>query len=177
MLIDVVVEDSRPRSWFVPTAAPDRAPRVVAPREHGHEYAVEHHCERRARRPLPHRHERGRRARNFKLVAAPVRRSRPRELDRRSSRTATTSRSTRVNAFADHLVLSERADGLDRLRGACASRTSDVHEIVFPDPVYSVWVGPNPEFETATLRYGYTSLVAPVTDVDYDLDDARARRS
>ena len=43
-----------------------------------------------------------------------------------------------------------------------------------PDPVYSVWVGPNPEFETRTLRYGYTSLVAPVTDVDYDMASRRA---
>ncbi|MCU1464368.1 MAG: protease, partial [Actinomycetia bacterium] len=40
-----------------------------------------------------------------------------------------------------------------------------------PDPVYSVRVGPNPEFATHTLRYGYTSLVAPVTDVDYEMDD------
>ena len=82
-----------------------------------------------------------------------------------------------VDAFADHLVLSERADGLDRLARACASRTSATTTIALPDPVYSVWVGPNPEFDTPTLRYGYTSLVAPVTDVDYDLDDARPRRS
>ena len=38
-----------------------------------------------------------------------------------------------------------------------------------PDPVYTVWVGPQRGVRTATLRYGYTSLVAPVTDVDYDM--------
>jgi oligopeptidase B len=49
------------------------------------------------------------------------------------------------------------------------------HEIVLPDPVYSVWVGPNAEYSTTTLRYGYTSLVAPVTDVDYDMNARTAR--
>jgi len=43
-----------------------------------------------------------------------------------------------------------------------------------PDPVYSAWVGPNAEFDTATLRYGYTSLVAPTTDVDYDMSTRSA---
>ncbi|MDQ1476687.1 MAG: oligopeptidase, partial [Actinomycetota bacterium] len=75
-----------------------------------------------------------------------------------------------VNAFADHFVLSERTDGLERLR-VMQVATGELHEIDMPDPVYSVWVGPNPEFATHTLRYGYTSLVAPVTDVDYDMDD------
>jgi oligopeptidase B len=38
-----------------------------------------------------------------------------------------------------------------------------------PDPVYSAWVGPNREFDSTTLRFGYTSLVAPVSSYDYDL--------
>ena len=51
-------------------------------------------------------------------------------------------------------------------------RTEDgeIHEVATPDPVYSMWVGPNEEYETRTLRYGYTSLVAPLTDFDYDLE-------
>ncbi len=47
-----------------------------------------------------------------------------------------------------------------------------------PDPVFSV-VGRRrtPSSTRRTLRYGYTSLVAPVTDVDYDIDTrARDRR-
>jgi oligopeptidase B len=36
--------------------------------------------------------------------------------------------------------------------------------------VYTAGVGSNPEFETTTLRYGYTSLVTPPSDVDYDLE-------
>src|SRR4029079_13684109 len=36
------------------------------------------------------------------------------------------------------------------------------------DPVFSMWVGPNLEFDAPALRYGYTSLVRPVTDLDYN---------
>ena len=68
----------------------------------------------------------------------------------------------------DHLVLTERPTGSIRLARASRSTTANATTIFLPDPVYSVWVGPNAEFETAVLRYGYTSLVAPVTDFDYD---------
>ena len=81
------------------------------------------------------------------------RRSRAASTGPSSSRTATTCASTRVDAFRDHLVLTERADGLDRLR---VHRVADDarHEIALPDPVYSVWVGPNAEYDTrdAALR-------------------------
>ena len=61
-------------------------------------------------------------ARNFKLVAAPVADpGRANWVDARR-RTATTCELDAVNAFADHLVLSERADGLDRLRVMRARR-------------------------------------------------------
>ncbi len=43
-----------------------------------------------------------------------------------------------------------------------------------PDDVYSAWVGPNPEFESSTVRIGYTSLVAPTSDIDIDLTTAPA---
>ena len=45
-----------------------------------------------------------------------------------------------VNAFADHFVLSERANGLERLR-VMHVESGAMHEIEMPDPVYSVWVG------------------------------------
>ncbi len=72
-----------------------------------------------------------------------------------------------VAAFVDHLALSERADGLDRVRVTGVSGEA-IATLPASDPVYSMWVGPNPEFHASALRYGYTSLVAPVTDLDYD---------
>ena len=51
---------------------------------------------------------------------------------------------------------------------------ADDHLLAMPDEVYSAWLGGNPEYETATLRYEYTSLVTPTSAYDYD---PRARTS
>jgi len=71
----------------------------------------------------------------------------------------------RVAAFAEHLVMSERADGGQRLR---VRRLLDgvEHTIDQPEEAASVWLGPNAEFDTTTIRYGFSSLVTPTTDYD-----------
>jgi oligopeptidase B len=152
-------------TWFVPTDAPDSAPRVVEPREHGHEYSVDHHRDDMlGDRFLVVTNADG--AQNFKLVAAPVA-----DPGRANWTEAVPHRADvrldAANAFADHVVLSERADGLDRLR-VLGLRDDTARTLPAADPVYSMWVGPNAEFDAKVLRYGYTSLVAPATDLDYD---------
>jgi oligopeptidase B len=157
---------------FVPSDAPDDAPRVIAPREPGHEYSVEHHWnEERGDRFLIVTNASGN-ARNFKLVAAPaVDPERQYWTDIVPHRDDT--RLEDVDAFLEYLVLTERRDGLVRLR-VMHVESGETHEIPFPDPVYAAWTGHNAEFESSTLRYGYTSLVAPATDVDYDMSTRTA---
>ncbi|HEX5097563.1 MAG TPA: S9 family peptidase [Acidimicrobiia bacterium] len=157
---------------FIPTEAPLDAPRVIAPREAGHEYAVEHHWnEERGDRFLIVTNANGN-ARNFKLVAAPaVDPERQYWTDIVPHREDT--RLEDVDAFEEHIVLTERRDGLTRLN-VMHVESGDMHEVAFPDPVYSAWTGHNAEFESTVLRYGYTSLVAPTTDVDYEMNDRAA---
>lgn len=74
-----------------------------------------------------------------------------------------------VDAFAGHLVVSLRADGLTGLRilpldGGSVGAPYDVR---FDEPVYTVGAGANPEFDTKTLRYVYTSLTTPTSVYDY----------
>jgi oligopeptidase B len=73
-----------------------------------------------------------------------------------------------VDAFAGHLVLSERADALERLRVLDLAAGTD-HVVTMPDEVYSVGLGANLEFDTAVVRLEYTSLVTPPSSFDYDL--------
>jgi oligopeptidase B len=158
--------------WFIPSDAPADEPRVVAPREEGHEYLVEHHwSEERGDRFLIVTNQGGK-ARNFELVAAPCV-----DPERQYWTPIVPHREDvkldAVTAFAEYLVLSERANGLDRL-SVMRTEDGDIHEITFPDPVFAAWVGPNEEYESTTLRYGYTSLVAPTTDVDYDMESRAA---
>ena len=74
-----------------------------------------------------------------------------------------------VDAFRDHLVFSERREGLTHLR---IRRLSDgqEHEIAFNDPAYVAYTGTNPEWDTDKLRYGYTSLTTPSSVFEYDLN-------
>lgn len=146
---------------------PSAPPQVVAEREQGVEYHVEHH----------HDDEHGDRlyiltnangAVNFKLLLA-ASPSAPRDTWTEVVAHRDDVRLENVDAFAKYLVLSERSGGIERIRVRSLADGSD-HEVAMPDEVYSAWVGPNPEFETATLRLGYTSLVAPTRDLAYDVE-------
>ena len=74
-----------------------------------------------------------------------------------------------VDLFARHAVLTERADGLQRITVLQLSDAQS-HVIDQPEAVYTASVGPNPEWETDRLRITYTSLVTPVSAVDYGMD-------
>lgn len=74
-----------------------------------------------------------------------------------------------VSAFANHLVIYERAAGLPQIRVRQLSTNAE-HYITFPEPTYEVYEDTNPEFETQTLRFGYTSLITPYSIFDYHLD-------
>src|SRR5947199_6301561 len=153
--------------WFVDADDPGGAPRVVAPRREGVEYDVEHHrSDDHGDRFFVVTNDDG--AGNFKLMVAPV--DQPgREHWREAVPHRADVRLEDVDAFADHLVLSERAEGLERI---VVQRLADddTHVVAMPDPVYSAGVGANPEFETRTIRCEYTSLVAPVSSYEYDLE-------
>ncbi|MEX0663211.1 MAG: S9 family peptidase [Acidimicrobiia bacterium] len=148
---------------------PTAEPRVLAAREQGVEYHVEHHHDANDDRFYVLTNDGG--APNFKLMVTPVDGS-----GRQGWKEVVAHRDdvrlVDVDAFAGHLVITERAEALERLRVLDHERGDD-HLIPMPDEVYDAWVGANPEFASTHLRYAYTSLVAPITDFDYDLD-ARA---
>ncbi|MBX2973079.1 MAG: S9 family peptidase [Flavobacteriales bacterium] len=76
-----------------------------------------------------------------------------------------------VDAFRDHLVLSERSDGLTHLV-VCRLSDGRQHEITFNDPAYVCYTSINPEWDTDKLRYGYTSLTTPSSVYEHDLNAA-----
>jgi oligopeptidase B len=155
-------------AWLVDADAPSAPPVIVEPRVQGHEYHVEHHEGAGGDRLFVLTNADG--ADNFALMAAPV--TKP---GRASWTTVLAHRDdTRlddVDAFADYLVVSERADAVERLRvlrfGPAGDLVDD-HLVAMPDEVYSAWLGANLEYDTDTLRYQYTSLVTPSSAYDYD---------
>jgi oligopeptidase B len=160
--------------WLVDADDPTRAPVLVEPRAQDHEYHVEHHTGPLGDRLFVLTNEGG--ADNFKLMTAPLatpgRAHWTEVLPHRAD-----VRLDDVDAFAGHLVVSERADAVERLRvlrlGAGGAVSED-HTIAMPDAVYSVWLGANYDYDTTTVRYQYTSLVTPASAYDYDVDTRAA---
>jgi oligopeptidase B len=70
--------------------------------------------------------------------------------------------------FNNHLVIQERQEGLIKLR-IIDQNSKKEHFIDFGEPAYDAYIGTNPEFETNTLRFGYTSLTTPNSTFDYNM--------
>jgi oligopeptidase B len=144
------------------TAADPQAPwRLLAPREHQHEYHVDHGGQ------LFYIRTNGAGRRNYRLVTAPVADPRPvnwREVIPHRDDVMLED----VDVFADHYVVHERREGLPRLR-VTALDTGDAHDIQFPEPAYDVAGEANAEFRTSAYRFRYQSLVTPPSVFDYDV--------
>lgn len=74
-----------------------------------------------------------------------------------------------VDEFKNFLVVEERKEGLIQFRVINRS-TGDEHYIDFGEPTYMAYTASNPEYETAKVRYGYTSLTTPSSTYDYNMD-------
>jgi oligopeptidase B len=73
-----------------------------------------------------------------------------------------------MELFRDYLVLNERKDGLLQVR---VIRWQDMQDeyLQFNEVAYTATIGANPEFDTQTLRFHYTSFSTPVSTFDYDM--------
>ncbi|MEG3634558.1 S9 family peptidase [Micromonospora palythoicola] len=142
----------------IPAGNPTGEPAVIAPRRQGVEYSVEHHGHRFL---ILHNDD----AEDFALAYTSA--DAPGDwvpLIEHSPGTRLES----VDAFADHLVVSVRSNGLTGLR-VLPVGGGDAHDIEFPEPLHTVGLDANPEYRTGRLRLRYTSLVTPDSVYDYDL--------
>lgn len=73
-----------------------------------------------------------------------------------------------VEEFKDFIVINERKDGLVKLRIRSLKDNSE-HYLDFGEPAYAANFGANPEYNSTTLRYGYTSLTTPFSTFDYNM--------
>ncbi|WBB78014.1 S9 family peptidase [Micromonospora sp. WMMD882] len=142
----------------VPAGNPTGEPAVIAPRRQGVEYSVEHHGHR-----FLILHNDG--AEDFALAYTSA--DAPGDWVPMIEHSPGT-RLESVDAFADHLVVSLRSNGLTGLRVLPAGST-DSYDIDFPEPLYSVGLDANPEYRTGRIRFHYASLISPESVYDFDL--------
>lgn len=74
-----------------------------------------------------------------------------------------------IEIFKNHLVVEERKEGLTQMR-VRNWESGKEHYVDFEEEVYSARVSVNPEFDTETLRYSYSSLTTPRSTYDYNMD-------
>ncbi len=76
-----------------------------------------------------------------------------------------------VDAFAGHLVIHQRSDGLTQLRilELDDDGVADDHLVRFDQEVYTIGSGGNPSFAQPTVRLGYTTMAIPSSVYDYDV--------
>jgi oligopeptidase B len=138
--------------------APTAPPALIRERVQGVEYSIEHHGHRFL---ILHNEN----AEDFALAYTSV--DNPGDwvelIPHRSG-----TRLESVDAFQRHLVISLRHDGLTGLR-VMADGSTDSYDMEFPEPLYSVGLTGNPEYDTAVVRISYTSMVTPDSVYDVDL--------
>lgn len=140
---------------------PKAMPRVIAPRSTGHEYDVEHHSDRFIITTNSNDAE------DFRIVETPV--ATPgienwiEIVPHRTGRLI-----IEVSVTQHHIARLEREDGLPRI---VVRRIADgaEHPIAFAEEAYSLGMAGGYEFNTANLRFTYSSMTTPAETYDYDM--------
>ena len=70
--------------------------------------------------------------------------------------------------FQDFMAVQERIDGLDQI--LVAPYRGHAYHIDMPEDAYEASIGNNPEFCQKHLRFSYSSMVTPPTVFDFDLE-------
>ena len=139
---------------------PNGSWKVIQPREKNLEYDVSHYGDHfYIRTNLD--------AKNFRLVKTPV------EATTKDNWVDVIPHSEErflegVDLFKEHLVVSERINGLIALR--VKPWKGEEHNIQFNDPAYVAYTTSNLDFDTNILRYEYTSLTTPSSVFEYNMD-------
>lgn len=144
----------------LPAMRPDAAPVLIAARDPGVEYSVDH----RGDEFIIHTNADG--AVDFKIVAAPV--AAPgRENWRDLVPHVEGNHILYVIVFARHMARLERRDALPHI--VIQGPDGNSHEITFEEPAFELHLIEGYEFDTDTLRFVYDSPSTPAETYDYDM--------
>jgi oligopeptidase B len=145
---------------FLPADRPAEEPRLFLARQRGHEHSVD-----AFNGYFYIRTNDG--AKNFRLMRAPVQ-----QTGRAHWEEVIPGRDDvflqGYTLFRDHLVVSERKDGLMQLRVRPWTGAGE-HYLSFEEDAYIAFPSANPEPHTTTLRFAYQSMTTPSSIYDYDM--------
>ena len=145
----------------IEAATPEQPPRLLSAREPGVEYLIFHHGDRFLIRTNADGAE------DYKIVEAPV------DSGARETWTDLIAHESgrlvlNLGVFQDFFIRLERVNALPRI---VVHRFSDggEHEIAFEEEAFDLHMVPVHEYDTATMRFAYSSMSTPTEIYDYDM--------
>jgi oligopeptidase B len=145
---------------YTPANRPNQPFQVFLPREKKHRYDIDH-------RDGTFYIRTNKNAKNFRLVTAPASHPDPSNwkefLPHRPNVLI-----EGIDLFKTFGVVVEKSEAVNRLR-LIDFNTGKWKSISFPEPIYAANPGMNPEYDTATFRYSYQSMITPPSVFDYDV--------
>ena len=155
---------------LIEAVSPTGTPLLVAAREAGHEYGVEHSVTADGDRLMILTNKDG--AEDFKICQTPLATPGPAHW-----REVVAHREGRLildtAMFKDFMARLERENGLPRIVITSFADGSE-HAIAFDEEAYSLGMDAGYEFDTTLLRFTYSSMTTPAETYDYDMH-TRAR--
>ncbi|MDQ4120216.1 MAG: S9 family peptidase [Acidobacteriota bacterium] len=146
---------------YIPADQPNAELKVILPREKDHEYSVDFDEGK-----FYITTNKG--AKNFRVVVAPM--NDPSEKNWKEFIAHNPKvKIEDITFFADHGVVIERENGLEYLR-IVDKKSGKSHRIDTPEPVYTMGLGANPEYNLKRIQYVYNSFVTPPSTFEYDLN-------
>jgi oligopeptidase B len=146
---------------YIPADQPAAEWKVVLPKEKDHEYTVDHY-------DGEFYIITNKKAENFRIVRAPA--ADPSEKNWKDFVAHNPAiKIEDINFFKNYAVVSEVENGLEYLRVIGLTGKKVSHRIATPEEVYTIGMGINPEFDTPSIRYTYSSMITPGSTFEYDL--------
>jgi oligopeptidase B len=160
-LVHTSVSSTTTEEHVLDGRTPDGEFQMVARRKEGVEYTIDHHD------GLFHIRTNKDGAVNFKWMTCPVADTSPNGWkDFEPYRPGVFLEG--ILPFKDFAVVTEREAGLSQLR-VYNFGSKNSYRISFPEGSYTANLGANPEFDTTSIHFNYTSLVTPPSVFDFDL--------
>ncbi len=151
---------------YLPSNNPTGEWKVISPRRDGHEYSATF--------------DRGefyittnKDAENFKVVKAPA--NDPTEANWKDYIPHNPAiKIEGISFFKDHAVVSELENGLEYLKVMDTKTRRAPVRIATPESVYTMGLSGNPEYDTPSVRYNYSSMITPNSTYDYSFKTGKS---
>lgn len=164
-LVYSVASSTTTESSFLEANQPQGEWRLFAKRQEGVEYSIDH------RDGIFHIHTNADQTTNFKWMTCSLAATESKDWQNFEEPNPKVFLEG-ISIFKDQAVISERENGIPQLR-VYDFATKQSHRIAFPEASYEVGLSSNPEFDTKTIRFTYTSMVTPSSVFDYNMSDRK----